>query len=1253
MLDFQKFFGESEKNRLKYSNSNCDNPMLYHCLFSNTSKENRGRHSICTRNGLYGTWRMGHFQNQWMKMDEWAQGGNYKQVLPLIFPYYKMVLCEETREFNFNNYSISRGHSSVEPCISLYDFDLSNAGCIRYENVAAKYSAYLTWLFLFVSGKSSPGLDTLMKRTRRPRPDLTDDPSRIGPSKNMLIDSVDKGFRNGPLVKFGALGKTKRTTGVAREDFLHTAKWIIDMVNAVVLDYSYSDYVTIVFKNRYFDLVVHDYPTEDEYGENTDINNMYLDEGMIIYRMEYKDYADLWITYKLETEGRIGLDKIDWLVAYGIARACVSFGIITSGLGYERNFNERQRQENEKFVNSGIDMEKMRRFRSVLGTGACYTISDLTNSDITEYDVSHLQCLCMYTDWCSEKHDYHIDKNIILERNENIYLVGDQGLAGAIIAAQMDPNTSIDLVSIEKFRGLLKRSPAPATASNVARSWAQVINGLPIKFTRQNSFYGIERLPMNKKYISTMVEATKRYDRKEARYRWYQEHDGLAAEAQLGILEVWLKRQDAIVTGETGSGKTDIIPLLFFHFEDMFGGFSVFDSPRQCNNIQKWYILRSDCFVGKKQGNVVLSVPRRNIVENELERYLDILFNARKREHAVNLPIVVDVRYSEAQSIKDRNYRDGEDVGSKRTKLYIAVTDIALEVLAYIEPDQYYKVNKSEDVDSEILLSCLIIDEVHEQQINTIALISIAKQKKRFFRNLILISATVEGDIDEVRKAFPDIREMKLPGGAKYKVAEAFIPNLAPTLPGAEHLAASVYNVVRRYPPSKGAHAIAFLVTQNECTKVSGILRSKLPEYDLREMHAGISQQDREETYKALERKKSVLLLATNYAESSITLKNLEVVYDYGKYYDGDTGEYVVIDESMLGQRKGRVGRVALGRYYGLFSQYIVVPKSESSRKRIVAGLTSPSEKALVPMVKKNSPDKSPIFRLVIYYYRYNIDWRESYMPPRTPGRWIDVENYMKLYRFHPAIPNVPKIYFENSIIIEEFGFNVIPMMNLGTEFSRALPMMLQTNNIHMSASDFMSIKPYCAGYKVRNLEYRMDRIIVREVEQVLLSFVNRVARREMKTWVDYNPVVSNIRRVLTLNDIALATKGDIPTELLRYRHKSIAFFMARERSVNDGVFLDTMEKILQKIDITHVAKEVTIFKSNFLKLKKWKCRMEPASKERASQDDKILLPKKRVVVYLNCDPQRSPILYSPWNKCWLDLHDKTLFTEYESSQKF
>ncbi|MFP3982122.1 MAG: helicase-related protein [Desulfurivibrionaceae bacterium] len=211
----------------------------------------------------------------------------------------------------------------------------------------------------------------------------------------------------------------------------------------------------------------------------------------------------------------------------------------------------------------------------------------------------------------------------------------------------------------------------------------------------------------------------------------------------------------------------------------------------------------------------------------------------------------------------------------------------------------------------------VILDEFHERRWDTDLLAALLRTGNR---RLVLTSATVEG-----RRLADYLGGYRLQAEGKLFEVDLHYSG-SPTLPGSRDLDKRVAEtVVRALEYSQGGDVLVFLPGKGEIQAARSRLEKKCPRVEVIPLHASVdaSSQDR-----ALEiSEHSRVILATNVAETSLTLPGVRVVVDSGlerrtHYRGGRTVLALsVISQAAADQRTGRAGRLGPGGCFRLWSK--------------------------------------------------------------------------------------------------------------------------------------------------------------------------------------------------------------------------------------------------------------------------------------------------------------------------------------------
>ena len=271
----------------------------------------------------------------------------------------------------------------------------------------------------------------------------------------------------------------------------------------------------------------------------------------------------------------------------------------------------------------------------------------------------------------------------------------------------------------------------------------------------------------------------------------------------------------------------------------------------------------------------------------------------------------------------------------------------------------------------------IIVDEAHERDIDTDLLLAVLKRwsaRRRAAGNplkIVLMSATIDPTL--FQQYFADerglARVIDIPGRT-YPVERHFLDDIVPELQKYPEASTALSNskvneyLVREladdpalfayegnspFPTSLIAltishilkqsddgHVLVFLPGWLEIKDVSDLLRRPLingvntggPEYSIHYLHSAIPPDEQREVFTAPAEGVRRIILATNIAETSITIPNVVYVVDAGRLrenrYDPQKRmsslDLAWVSKSNLDQRAGRAGRHRPGQYYSLLS---------------------------------------------------------------------------------------------------------------------------------------------------------------------------------------------------------------------------------------------------------------------------------------------------------------------------------------------
>ncbi|MCX6127427.1 MAG: helicase-related protein, partial [Proteobacteria bacterium] len=230
-------------------------------------------------------------------------------------------------------------------------------------------------------------------------------------------------------------------------------------------------------------------------------------------------------------------------------------------------------------------------------------------------------------------------------------------------------------------------------------------------------------------------------------------------------------------------------------------------------------------------------------------------------------------------------------------------------------------------------VSCVILDEFHERHAQTDLAFALTRKLQETTRPelvMVIMSATL--DLSRLTQLMPnavviDIEAPVFPVQILWWRGDFQRPLTEKVRDGVEALALH---------PDHTGHILVFLTGAKDIERCGEVLRSYLPrmpnkgkveEWEVLELRASIPRELQERVFKDSGRRK--IILATNIAESSLTIPGVTAVLDSGlarvpvfsTWSQMPTLETKVVSQASVIQRAGRAGRTAPGVVLRLFSQ--------------------------------------------------------------------------------------------------------------------------------------------------------------------------------------------------------------------------------------------------------------------------------------------------------------------------------------------
>lgn len=223
----------------------------------------------------------------------------------------------------------------------------------------------------------------------------------------------------------------------------------------------------------------------------------------------------------------------------------------------------------------------------------------------------------------------------------------------------------------------------------------------------------------------------------------------------------------------------------------------------------------------------------------------------------------------------------------------------------------------------------IIIDEAHERSLNIDFLLGYLKRvlAKRPELKLIITSATI--DVSRFSKHFNDAPVIEV-SGRTFPVEVVYRPLGELELTDA---IGECLELTRAHEREAGASAgdfLVFMVGEREIRETANALRKRFPdELDVLPLYSRLSSSEQNRIFNVKSGGRRRIILATNVAETSITVPGIRYVIDPGlvrisRYSFRNKIQQLPIEpvsKASANQRKGRCGRVAPGICFRLYDE--------------------------------------------------------------------------------------------------------------------------------------------------------------------------------------------------------------------------------------------------------------------------------------------------------------------------------------------
>uniref|UniRef100_T1J1A2 RNA helicase n=1 Tax=Strigamia maritima TaxID=126957 RepID=T1J1A2_STRMM len=227
--------------------------------------------------------------------------------------------------------------------------------------------------------------------------------------------------------------------------------------------------------------------------------------------------------------------------------------------------------------------------------------------------------------------------------------------------------------------------------------------------------------------------------------------------------------------------------------------------------------------------------------------------------------------------------------------------------------------------------SVIIVDEAHERTLHTDILFGLVKDIARFRPDLKLLISSATLDAEKFSAFFDDAPVFRIPG-RRFPVDIYYTK-----APEADYLDACVVSVLQIHITQPLGDILVFLTGQEEIESCQELLTertrklgSKIGELVILPIYANLPSEMQAKIFEPTPPRSRKVVLATNIAETSLTIDGIIYVIDPGfckqNSYNPRTGmeslNIIPISKASANQRAGRAGRVAPGKCFRLYTAW-------------------------------------------------------------------------------------------------------------------------------------------------------------------------------------------------------------------------------------------------------------------------------------------------------------------------------------------
>ncbi|EXC33541.1 Putative pre-mRNA-splicing factor ATP-dependent RNA helicase DHX16 [Morus notabilis] len=227
--------------------------------------------------------------------------------------------------------------------------------------------------------------------------------------------------------------------------------------------------------------------------------------------------------------------------------------------------------------------------------------------------------------------------------------------------------------------------------------------------------------------------------------------------------------------------------------------------------------------------------------------------------------------------------------------------------------------------------SVVMVDEAHERTLSTDILFGLVKDIVRFRPDLKLLISSATLDAEKFSDYFDSAPIFKIPG-RRYPVEIHYTK-----APEADYLDAAIVTALQIHVTQPPGDILVFLTGQEEIETAEEIMKhrirglgTKIAELIICPIYANLPTELQAKIFEPTPEGARKVVLATNIAETSLTIDGIKYVIDPGfckmKSYNPRTGMESLlvspISKASANQRAGRSGRTGPGKCFRLYTAY-------------------------------------------------------------------------------------------------------------------------------------------------------------------------------------------------------------------------------------------------------------------------------------------------------------------------------------------